>query len=215
MNTTEPQPQEAPTIIGVSAAVKFGEANVIITGDDAPTLRSFLTESGITDISEIRQTVTYLGPVVELASIAHIQELAAGLTAASSFALTHGDRAIGNECTNEESEEAKRLGLVIVFGYSDDNTEFRGAIFDEVGSGDLYISEKGKLLDDDQLEALQSLINDGTIAKSPSLTKIHSQYTEDGVWQFTTDIPHATFDVTEDGQLYCKAIVFSILDLHA
>lgn len=215
MNTTE-QPQEAhPTIQGVSAAVKFREANVIITGDDAPTLREFLAEKGIADISEIRQTCTYLGPVVELASIAHIQEMAAGLTAAASFALTHGDRTAGSECTKEEEEEAKGLGLVIVFGYSDDCTEFRGVIRDEVGTGDIFITENGKILDSDQLEALQSLIEDGTIAKAPVLAKIHSEYGEDGVWRFATDIPHATFEVSEDGILYCQAIVFSILDLNA
>lgn len=211
---TDQQAQEAPTIIGVSAAVKFGEANVIITGDDAPTLREFLSEKGITDFSEIRQTCTLLGPVVELASIAHIQEMAAGLTAAQSFALTHGDRTIGNECTKEEAEEAKRLGLVIVFGYSDDCTEFRGAIHDEVGYGELTITTKGKILDNDQLEALESLLADGTISHPPVLAKIKSTYNDDGVWQFETDIPHARFDVTEDGRPYCEAIVFSITDLH-
>jgi hypothetical protein len=76
MNITEPPAQEAPTIIGVSAAVTFGEANIIITGDDIPTLRDFFSDLGILEIniSEIRQTVTLLGPVVALASIAHIQE---------------------------------------------------------------------------------------------------------------------------------------------
>lgn len=207
------QAQEAPTIIGVSAAVSFGEANVIITGDDAPTLRDFLAEKGITDISEIRQTVTMLGPVVELASIAHIQEMAAGLTAAQSFALTHGDRTIGNEITKAEAAEAKRLGLVVMFGYSDDNVEFRGAIYDEAGYGEHHITTKGKILDADQLEALESLLADGTITTPPVLAKIMSSYGSDGVWRFTTDIPHATFEVTEDGRLYCVAIVFSIFDL--
>jgi hypothetical protein len=213
--TTNEQAQEAPCITGVSAAVKYGEANVIITGDDAPTLRAFLTEKGIGNISEIRQTATYLGPVVELASIAHIQEVAAGLTAAQSFALTHGDRAIGNEVTKEECEEAKSLGLVIVFGYSDDVTAFNGAIRDEAGYGELFITQKGKILENDAIEALEGLIHDGTIASAPAMGKIVSDYSKEGVWTFTTDIPHATFDVTEDGQLYCRAIVFHVSDLTA
>jgi hypothetical protein len=213
MNSQEPQPQAAPTIIGVSAAVPFGEANVVITGDDAATLREFLTEKGITGFSEIRQTITALGPVVELASILHIKEMAAGLTAAQCFALTHGDRTIGNEVTKEECEEAKSLGLVIVFGYSDDVTAFNGAIRDEAGYGELFITQKGKILDGDAIEALEGLIEDGTIENAPAMGKIVSDYSKEGVWTFTTDIPHATFDVTEDGQLYCRAIVFHISDL--
>ena len=215
MNITEPQAPAEPTILGVSAAVPFGAANVIITGDNAATLREFLAEKGITDISEIRQTCTFLGPVVELASIAHIQEMAAGLTAAQSFALTHGDRTIGNEVTKEECEEARRLGLIIVFGYSDDVTAFNGAIRDESGYGELYITQKGKILDNDAIEALEGLIEDGTIDQAPPMGKIVSDYSKEGVWTFTTDIPHATFDVTEDGKLYCRAIVFSVLDLIA
>ncbi len=68
MNITEPPAQEAPTIIGVSAAVTFGEANVIITGSDVPTLKDFLSDNKLNDanISEIRQTITVLGPVVGL-----------------------------------------------------------------------------------------------------------------------------------------------------
>ena len=68
MNTTEPQAQEAPTVTGVSAAVTFGEANVIITADDVATLQDFFSDHGIleTNISEIRQTITVIGPVVAL-----------------------------------------------------------------------------------------------------------------------------------------------------
>ena len=41
-------------------------------------------------------------------------------------------REMGNELTEEEEQKAKELGFVIVFAYSDDNSEFRGAIDDEV-----------------------------------------------------------------------------------
>ena len=29
-------------------------------------------------------------------------------------------------------------------------------------------------------------------------------------WSYETDIPHATFNICEDGELYCEGIVFSI-----
>lgn len=39
---------------------------------------------------------------------------------------------IGNELTRDEEELARENNLVVVFGYSDDCAEFRGAIADEV-----------------------------------------------------------------------------------
>ena len=32
-------------------------------------------------------------------------------------------------------------------------------------------------------------------------------------WQFKTDIPHSTFRIMEDGELFCVGIVFNISDL--
>ena len=34
-------------------------------------------------------------------------------------------------------------------------------------------------------------------------------------WTYMTDIPHATFDVMDDGELYCRGIVFALADLTA
>jgi hypothetical protein len=38
------------------------------------------------------------------------------------------------ELSPEETESLKRNGIVVAFGYSDDNVEFEGAVCDEVGS---------------------------------------------------------------------------------
>ena len=48
------------------------------------------------------------------------------------FANKLNGRTYLNEITKEEEKIAKELGYVIVFGYSDDNTEFKGAIDDEI-----------------------------------------------------------------------------------
>ncbi len=32
-------------------------------------------------------------------------------------------------------------------------------------------------------------------------------------WTFRTDIPHATFEVVEDGEPYCRGIVFALADV--
>lgn len=62
------------------------------------------------------------------------------------FAKMLDGREIGCEITPEEERQAKELGYVVVFGYSDDNAEFRGAIDDEVGcydGGEIFIDKEG------------------------------------------------------------------------
>jgi hypothetical protein len=51
-----------------------------------------------------------------------------------------------SEVSDEIAKIAKEHNLVIVFGYSDDNMEFRGAIYDEIGcwgGGKAFLNEKG------------------------------------------------------------------------
>jgi len=37
---------------------------------------------------------------------------------------------------------------------------------------------------------------------------------EDGYsWTYRTDIPHATFEIVEDGEPYCRGIVIDVADL--
>jgi hypothetical protein len=44
--------------------------------------------------------------------------------------------------------------------------------------------------------------------------KIEAVWAEDGYsWTYRTDIPHATFEITEDGEPYCRGIVFALADL--
>lgn len=61
-------------------------------------------------------------------------------------------RRYGNELSRDEEKELKDLGLVVVFGESDDLTEFRGAINDEVGSldgNDIYVRADGAIANND------------------------------------------------------------------
>lgn len=48
-------------------------------------------------------------------------------------ALLNG-RSYGEEITENECAIAQAHGLVVVFGYSDDNVELRRAIHDEIGA---------------------------------------------------------------------------------
>lgn len=53
-----------------------------------------------------------------------------------SLAAELNGREYGSEISRAEEKAAKAAGLVVVFGYSDDNVEFRGCIDDEVGAYD-------------------------------------------------------------------------------
>ena len=95
-----------------------------------------------------------------------------------------------NEISREECEELKKQGLVVVFGYSDDNAEFRGAIDDEIDcyDGGRVFEKDGKYID--------AVWRDGNFT-----------------WTYNTNIPHMTFDILDDEEKYCKGIIFKASDL--
>ena len=129
------------------------------------------------------------------------------------FAKLLDGRDIDNEITNKEIDQAKALGFVVIFGYSDDNAELRGAIDDEVGcfnGGEMYIDKIGLLeeCDDD--------------CKYYKLAKEKSKYIEicwdesegEYAWTYDTEIPHATFEIMdEEDNKWCRGIVFDINNL--
>lgn len=115
------------------------------------------------------------------------------------------------------SERAKAGGVVIVYGSSDDLIEFDGAIYDEAGAyegGTFYIDAKGLLdrsqIEDGDDEAIADFVNRKKTARS-----IEAHWLADGrySWTYTTDIPHATFEIVDDGEPYCRGIVFNLSDL--
>lgn len=122
-------------------------------------------------------------------------------------------REIGAEINPTEETHAKHDGLVVAFGYSDDNVEFRGAMDDEVGAyngTEIYLVRKGPLPDHRDCDCPYcGFLNTQSKAKI-----ISAIWGEDGVsWQFKTDVPHATFEVLEDDEVFCRGIVFHIDDI--
>jgi hypothetical protein len=117
----------------------------------------------------------------------------------------------GEETTPEIEKKANESGLVIVFGYSDDNCEFRGAIYDEVGCGDINFTKNGVFVEEDDLEVFEKY---GASLPFNTIKAVWSPEDEpEYSWIYKTDIPHATFNVYEDGEKFCRGIVFSINDL--
>jgi hypothetical protein len=108
-------------------------------------------------------------------------------------------------------KELRREGIVVVRGYSDDLVEFDGAISDELGAYDHYFNEKGLVrneCDDDRCPYFEKMMKDVLYYIKPQWCE-----TKEYCWTYDTNIPHVTFDVMEDGDKYCKGIVFKLSDL--
>lgn len=108
--------------------------------------------------------------------------------------------------TKEEIQIAKDNGFVIVYGASDDLMEFDGAIYAEADchdGGKVYFDKTGAIIDEE-------------FPKSKCIEAFWCDYDnkdENGgliAWAYKTDIPHETFMIYDDGESYCKAIVFSV-----
>ena len=108
--------------------------------------------------------------------------------------------------------QAKEAGLVVVFGASDDLIEFRGAIRDEGDvPGDVLIDTKGVLPSWDSASESEESAQE-YFERKPKARMIKALFAKEGsyTWTYKTDIPHETFEIVKDGELYCRGIVFNI-----
>lgn len=97
-----------------------------------------------------------------------------------------------------ELKEMKENGIVVVYGASDDLMEFDGAIVDEAGvfdGGTVFFDENGVVQD---------------ITTDRCIEAIWCDDESDATWSYKTDIEHETFDIMEDGEVYCRGIVFFV-----
>lgn len=107
--------------------------------------------------------------------------------------------------------------IVIIHGHSDDLIMAVGAIDDDFGcynGGEASISPNGflQIFDDVEHEEddCQQYFEDKKNSKP-----IKINWCKDGLtWSFETEINHGTFDIIEDGEVFCRAIVFDISELN-
>ena len=121
------------------------------------------------------------------------------------------------EITAEETKQAKEAGLVVVLGASDDLIELRGAIRDEgdcYDGGTVLIDAKGVLPSWDEPSESEEAAQEYFERKAKART-IEALFAKDPgyTWIYKTDIPHETFEIVEDGEPYCRGIVFNIGDI--
>lgn len=121
----------------------------------------------------------------------------------------------------EITDFAKANGLVIVYGASDDLIEFDGAFRDEgyvIDGGTVRVDAEGLLpanaddLDTDE-ERARYYYRGG---KAKSIEALWCDEVNGGgfTWAYRTDIPHATFEVMDGDEPYCRGIVFALADLN-
>jgi len=120
------------------------------------------------------------------------------------------------DLTKEEQAQAKAAGLLVIFGASDDLMELRGTIDDEFGcydGGTVLLDSQGLLPKSESIEGDVELKD--FFAREPLARKVEALWAseEDTSWTYRTDIPHATFDIMEDGIVYCRGIVIDVADL--
>ncbi len=112
--------------------------------------------------------------------------------------------------TGEEIETARENGFVIVYGASDDLMEFNGAVQDEVGcyeGGTAWISGN---------RVMETPAPAGDMAiRAVWCGNERDERGERITWTYETEIPHETFMIYEDGEPYCRGIVFHLKDARA
>lgn len=120
----------------------------------------------------------------------------------------------GNEITKEQEALAAAYGLVVVFGYSDDAVELCGAIDDEVGAfdGTTFRVNREGVLQQPECDCGNCKYFKAATAEAMEIKAIWGN-TGNPCWSFETDIPHETFNIYEDGELFCVGIVFSVYDI--
>lgn len=111
--------------------------------------------------------------------------------------------------SEKEIQMAKENGWVIVGVHDCGFTEFVGALVDDTDSyyiDEIYFSKERILEADDEDPAFPNCINVHWEEKQDENGKIIPI-------ALATDIPHETFMVYEDGEPYCRGLVFSVNDL--
>lgn len=127
-----------------------------------------------------------------------------------------------HEMTREECAQAKKDGLLVMFGASDNLVELCGAIGDELSACNgttVLLSANGKLVvpvdreDEDVLD--KYLLLEVAKEREAKAHKVRALWcAEAGLsWTFETALPHATFDIMEDEEVFCRGIVIDMKDV--
>lgn len=124
----------------------------------------------------------------------------------------------GEGIKEQDREYAKVNGVVIVSGASDDLMELDGAIQEEVGcygENKAYLDKNGLIVnkcDNEDCPYFQEKLLSAKVITAIWDSEGYA-WSEGYSWIYETEIPHETFEILENGETYCRGIVFSMGDL--
>jgi len=132
-------------------------------------------------------------------------------------------RGYTHEITHSEEDAAKEAGLLVIFGASDDLVELRGAIEEELSAYDgttVLLGRDGNLIvpvdrEDEGVLIKYSLLDVARKRASAAHTirALWCKEKDGPCWTFETDLPHATFNIMEDDDFFCRGIVIDMADV--
>lgn len=175
-------------------------------------IKKFANQFPYSKIDQAAFNHTAPQPAVKPASLAEAppaklsKELLAGL-------LT--GREYGKEMLKEEEMQAKAAGLIVIFGASDDLMEFRGFVdYERRAPTIALIDSKGLLPFREDIEHDDEALKD-YFARAPLVRAVDALWAkEEGYsWTYRTVVPHATFEIVDGGEPYCRGIVIDVADL--
>ncbi len=127
----------------------------------------------------------------------------------------------GREYRDELDDELKQLakdnGLVVVYGASDDLVEFDGAAYEEYSAYNGATIPVGK--DGEPIFGCDEPCNHCQAVEDAekALTKIEAKWDAEGYsWFIDINLDadkYGAFEILEDGEKYCRGIVFAIGDI--
>ena len=129
----------------------------------------------------------------------------------------------GEEISKELEQLAKENNLVVLFGYSDDGLEIRGAIYDELGAyngGEFALIKKGELYSDEEEENTYHKTDcDSILPLSEEYAqpeekerRISLKWLDEGdkSWEIETQMPHSKFLIREEAEPFSDGIVIDL-----
>jgi hypothetical protein len=127
-----------------------------------------------------------------------------------------GDLEYGQDTPKAALNLAHQIEAAIIYGYSYDGILVEGTVADQArayGGGKFYVDDRGflPLNPDLTLGEEVTTLNEcrKLVRRFNRSVKVEAIEEQDGYyWQYKTDWPHRTFEITKDGEPWCRGIVF-------
>jgi hypothetical protein len=131
-------------------------------------------------------------------------------------ALLNG-REYGSELAEMEELQARKDGLLVIFGYSDDNIELRGAFRDEIGANNgrtLFLHRTG-IIDRSEAEDCDRC-RERLKEQADQCVAVPCLWNANG-WSWWITPPSlptvGTFEIYDGGEPYCRGLVLTVAEL--